>query len=458
MSNLHSFKSNKPEVVTVIPNQALPQKIERQEKYLRIGGLVAVLLLFGGLGVWSVLAPLDSAAIGSGLVIVENYRKPIAHLEGGIVREVNVKEGQHVHKGEVLLTLEDVQPRSQLEQVQGQWLLSLAHEARLIAQRDGRSRVTYPTALTARKNDGRAEEAMRLQVQTFQVRKRAMDGEIMLYRRQIEQLKQKLVGLNEQKTMREKLVRSFEKERSDLQTLASQGYAEMQRVREMERNLAQNEGQRASLMSDMSSTELEIGSAELKILRLEQEFQREVAKELAEVQAVLFSLNEKNRALSDTVKRTSVIAPDDGMVLELAVRTAGEVIKPGQHVLNIVPANEQLMVEVRLMPQDIDQIMVGQTAEVRFSAFRQREMPKIEGKLVMVSADRLIDETSQDRHPYYLARVMVTPKGLRDLANLKLELVPGMPADVFIKTGTRTFWRYMTAPFSDLLVRSLRED
>ena len=458
MNNLHAFKSNKQEVVTVLTSDVLPKKIERQEKLLRIGGLVAVLLLFGGLGVWSVLAPLDSAAIGSGLVIVENYRKPIAHLEGGIVKEVRIREGQHVHKGEVLLTLEDVQPRSQLEQVQGQWLLSLANEARLTAQRDGKSRITYPNALTARKNDARAAEAMRLQDQTFQVRKRAMDGEIMLYRRQIEQLKQKLIGLNEQKSMREKLVRSFEKERGDLQILASQGYAEMQRVREMERNLAQNEGQRASLESDMSSTEMEIGSAELKILRIEQEFQREVAKELAEVQSQLFSLNERNRAFSDTVKRTTIVAPDDGMVLELAVHTPGEVIRPGQHVLNIVPANEQLMVEVRLMPQDIDQIIVGQTAEVRFSAFRQREMPKIEGKLVMVSADRLIDETSQDRHPYYLARVMVTPKGLRDLANLKLELVPGMPADVFIKTGTRTFWRYMTAPFSDLLVRSLRED
>ena len=458
MNNLHSLKSNKPEVVTVLPTDVLPKKIERQENFLRIGGLVAVLLLFGGLGVWSVLAPLDSAAIGSGLVIVENYRKPIAHLEGGIVKEVRIREGQHVNKGEVLLTLEDIQPRSQLDQVQGQWLLSLAHEARLTAQRDGKSRITYPTALTARKNDSRAAEAMRLQDQTFQVRKRALDGEIMLYRRQIEQLKQKLIGLNEQKSMREKLVRSFEKERGDLQILASQGYAEMQRVREMERNLAQNEGQRASLESDMSSVELEIGSAELKILRIEQEFQREVAKELAEVQAELFSLNERNRALSDTVKRTTVVAPDDGMVLELAVHTPGEVIRPGQHVLNIVPANEQLMVEVRLLPQDIDQIMVGQTAEVRFSAFRQREMPKIEGKLVMVSADRLIDETSQDRHPYYLARVMVTPKGMRDLANLKLELVPGMPADVFIKTGSRTFWRYMTAPFSDLLVRSMRED
>jgi epimerase transport system membrane fusion protein len=458
MNNLHSLKSTKPEVVTVLPTDVLPKKIERQEKFLRIGGLVAVLILFGGLGVWSVLAPLDSAAIGSGLVIVENYRKPIAHLEGGIVKEVRIREGQHVHKGEVLLTLEDIQPRSQLDQVQGQWLLSLAHEARLTAQRDGKSRITYPTALTARKNDSRAAEAMRLQDQTFQVRKRALDGEIMLYRRQIEQLKQKLIGLNEQKSMREKLVRSFEKERGDLQILASQGYAEMQRVREMERNLAQNEGQRASLESDMSSVELEIGSAELKILRIEQEFQREVAKELAEVQAELFSLNERNRALSDTVKRTTVVAPDDGMVLELAVHTPGEVIRPGQHVLNIVPANELLMVEVRLLPQDIDQIIVGQTAEVRFSAFRQREMPKIEGKLVMVSADRLIDETSQDRHPYYLARVMVTPKGIRDLANLKLELVPGMPADVFIKTGSRTFWRYMTAPFSDLLVRSMRED
>ena len=458
MNNLHSLKSNKPEVVTVLPTDVLPKKIERQEKFLRIGGLVAVLLLFGGVGVWSVLAPLDSAAIGSGLVIVENYRKPIAHLEGGIVKEVRIREGQHVHKGEVLLTLEDIQPRSQLDQVQGQWLLSLAHEARLTAQRDGKSRIAYPTALTARKNDSRAAEAMRLQDQTFQVRKRALDGEIMLYRRQIDQLKQKLIGLNEQKSMREKLVRSFEKERGDLQILASQGYAEMQRVREMERNLAQNEGQRASLESDMSSVELEIGSAELKILRIEQEFQREVAKELAEVQAELFSLNERNRALSDTVKRTTVVAPDDGMVLELAVHTPGEVIRPGQHVLNIVPANEQLMVEVRLMPQDIDQIIVGQTAEVRFSAFRQREMPKIEGKLVMVSADRLIDETSQDRHPYYLARVVVTPKGIRDLVNLKLELVPGMPADVFIKTGSRTFWRYMTAPFSDLLVRSMRED
>ena len=458
MNNLHSLKSNKPEVVTVLPTDVLPKKIERQEKFLRIGGLVAVLLLFGGVGVWSVLAPLDSAAIGSGLVIVENYRKPIAHLEGGIVKEVRIREGQHVHKGEVLLTLEDIQPRSQLDQVQGQWLLSLAHEARLTAQREGKSRIAYPTALTARKNDSRAAEAMRLQDQTFQVRKRALDGEIMLYRRQIDQLKQKLIGLNEQKSMREKLVRSFEKERGDLQILASQGYAEMQRVREMERNLAQNEGQRASLESDMSSVELEIGSAELKILRIEQEFQREVAKELAEVQAELFSLNERNRALSDTVKRTTVVAPDDGMVLELAVHTPGEVIRPGQHVLNIVPANEQLMVEVRLLPQDIDQIIVGQTAEIRFSAFRQREMPKIEGKLVMVSADRLIDETSQDRHPYYLARVVVTPKGIRDLVNLKLELVPGMPADVFIKTGSRTFWRYMTAPFSDLLVRSMRED
>ena len=458
MNNLHSLKSNKPEVVTVLPADVLPKKIERQENFLRIGGLVAVLLLFGGVGVWSVLAPLDSAAIGSGLVIVENYRKPIAHLEGGIVKEVRIREGQHVHKGEVLLTLEDIQPRSQLDQVQGQWLLSLAHEARLTAQRDGKSRIAYPTALTARKNESRAAEAMRLQDQTFQVRKRALDGEIMLYRRQIDQLKQKLIGLNEQKSMREKLVRSFEKERGDLQILASQGYAEMQRVREMERNLAQNEGQRASLESDMSSVELEIGSAELKILRIEQEFQREVAKELAEVQAELFSLNERNRALSDTVKRTTVVAPDDGMVLELAVHTPGEVIRPGQHVLNIVPANEQLMVEVRLLPQDIDQIIVGQTAEIRFSAFRQREMPKIEGKLVMVSADRLIDETSQDRHPYYLARVVVTPKGIRDLVNLKLELVPGMPADVFIKTGSRTFWRYMTAPFSDLLVRSMRED
>lgn len=258
--------------------------------------------------------------------------------------------------------------------------------------------------------------------------------------------------------MRDKLVGSFEKERNDFEALAREGYTERQRVREMERNLAQNEGLRGALVTDIAANEVEIGAALVKIVQLEKELQREVAKELAEVQAELFGLREKMRALDDTLNRTVITAPDNGMVLALSVHSQGEVVRPGAHLLDIVPANETLIVEARMSPQDVDQIRVGQMAEVRFSAFRQRDMPKIQGQLATLSADRLQDEASEQKQSYYLARVIITAKGLQDLATLKLALVPGMPAEVLINTGRRTFWHYLTAPLSDMLVRSLKED
>lgn len=448
----------KPESAQVLPARALPPAVEQQERWLRHGGIAAVLLLFGGLGVWASMAPLDSAAMGPGIIVLENYRKAVQHLEGGIVNEVHAREGQMVHKGDVLLTLEDIQARAQMELVRSQLLVALAREARLVAQRDGKSRVVYPPALLEMASDARAADAMRGQDQTFRVRKQAQDGETMLYQRQIAQLRQKGAGLNEQKTMREKLVGSFEKERNDFEALAREGYTERQRVREMERNLAQNEGLRGALVTDIAANEVEIGAALVKIVQLEKELQREVAKELTEVQAELFGLREKMRALDDTLNRTVITAPDNGMVLALSVHTQGEVVRPGAHLLDIVPANESLIVEARISPQDVDQIRVGQMAEVRFSAFRQRDMPKIQGQLTTLSADRLQDEASEQKQPYYLARVNITAKGLQDLATLKLALVPGMPAEVLINTGRRTFWHYLTAPLSDMLVRSLKED
>lgn len=437
---------------------SLDPAIERRERRLRYSGLLAVLALFIGLGIWSVKAPLDSAAIGSGVVVLENYRKSVDHLEGGIVREVRVTEGQWVSRGDVLVTLEDVQAGAQLEQVRSQLLVGTAREARLIAQRDGQARVNYPRSLTAVPMDPRAAEAMRVQDQTFRVRRQAQQGEIMLYERQIAQLQEKIAGLRQQKAMRDRLVASYEKERTDFEALAKEGYAERQRVRDMERNLAVNEGQRDSLHNDIASAEVEISSAQLKILQLEKDLQKEVAKELSEVQAELFSLREKMRGLEDTYRRTSILAPEEGRVLGLAVHTRGEVIKPGAHILDIVPGEETLIVEAKLSPQDVDQLRVGQMAEVRFTAFRQRDMPRIEGKLATLSADRMIEDINGTKQPYYLGRVSITPKGMQDLTQLKLDLVAGMPADVLVKTGQRTFWHYLTAPLSDMLVRSLKED
>jgi len=429
-----------------------------QERLLKIIGLVVVLVLFAGLGAWALLAPLDSAAMGSGVVVVESHRKAVGHLEGGIVREVRVREGQQVSKGEVLLTLEDVQARARLEQARAQLMVSMAREARLIAQRDGLSRVVYPPTLMALARDVRAAEAMRVQEQTFRARRLAQQGELMIYELQIAQLRQKGASLHEQRLIHERLLSSFEKERDDFEALANEGYIERQRVREMERSVALNDGQRAALSKDIASGEAEIDAIQIRMLQLEKDLQREVARELAEVQAEIFTLQEQQRALEDTVRRVTIVAPEDGRVLALSVYSPGEVVRAGAHLLDIVPIRQNLIVEARLSPQDVDQLRVGQMAEVRFSAFRQRDMPMVQGQLATLSADRLVDDTNGAQQPYYLAHVRITDKGVADLAKLNLTLVPGMPADVLVTTGQRTLWHYLTAPLSDLMVRSLKEE
>lgn len=421
-------------------------------------GVVAVLLVFGGFGSWAALAPLSSAAIGPGVISVERYRKTVQHLEGGIVREIKVRDGELVARDQVLLTLDDTQPKAQLEVLRGQLFASLAREARLIAQRDNLARVVFPDELAAARGDPRAADAMRVQVQTFTVRKQAHDGEATLYQRQIEQLRAKASGLVAQKKSREQLVASYESERVDFEALLQQGYAERQRVREMERNVAQSEGQRGSLLSDLAATELQVSETQVKILQLGKELQREVAKELAEVQNDLSALREKLRSLQDTVERTVVRAPDAGMVLGMAVHTLGAVVRPGERILDIVPQNEKLVVEAQISPQDIDQVRIGQLAEVRFSAFKQRDLPQIQGRLVSVSADRLVDDAEGRKVPYYLARVEISAEGLQALTHAKLVLLPGMPAEVLVNTGERTLLQYLTAPLMNTVARSFRQD
>jgi membrane fusion protein, epimerase transport system len=434
------------------------QNTGREERRLKIIGVVIVLVLIAVTGIWAVRAPLASAAIGSGVVTIENHRKAISHLEGGIVREVRVREGQQVSKGEVLLTLEDVQARAQLEQVRAQWIVSVAREARLIAQRDGLAKVVFPPSLMALAGDLRVGDAMRVQEQTFRARRLAQQGEMMLHERQITQLRQRGASLQEQRLIRERLLSSFEKERDDFEALANEGYIERQRVREMERSVVLNDGQRAALIKDIASNDAEIGAIQIKMLQLEKDLQREVTQELAQVQTDIFTLTERQRALEDTVKRITIVASEAGRVLALAVHSPGEVVRPGAHLLDIVPVQQNLIVEARLSPQDVDQLRVGQMAEVRFSAFRQRDMPMIQGQLMTLSADRLVEDVNGTKQSYYLAHIRVTDKGIADLARLNLELMPGMPADVLVTTGQRTLWHYLTAPLSDLMVRSLKEE
>ena len=424
------------------------------DRHFRRIGLIIVISIFGGLGAWSALAPLSSAALAPGVITVENYRKTVQHLEGGIVKSILVRDGENVVKDQPLIILENTQPRALLEVLRGQYIVSLAKEARLLAQQNGLEEIRYPAELQEYENDKRTRDAMLMQSQTFLVRKQAYEGEINLYKGQIEQLRAKGVGLRAQKSSRDRVVSSLQSELQDFRDLLQKGYAEKQKVREFERNLAEREGEQGELMSNLAATELEISETKLKILQLQKEFQREVAKELSEVQSELFELRERLQSLQDTVQRTEIKAPEAGMVLGLQVHTLGAVIPPGGKILDIVPQNEELIVEAQVSPMDIDRVSVGQMAEIRFSAFKSRTVPKIEGKLIEVSADRLVDEKSENKNSYYLARVEITPQGLEDVVKSDLKLLPGMPAEVLINTGERTLLEYLIDPFSNLVARS----
>lgn len=430
--------------------------IPTDDRRFRRWGLWVVLLVFGGLGAWAAWAPLSSAAVAPGVIVVDNYRKTVQHLEGGIVKALHVRDGDMVQKDQILAEMDDTQSRAQLEILRGQYFIAQTREARLLAQHDGLSRVIYPNDLLKQANDPRVQEAMQVQNQTFHARRQALLGEISLYQQQVHMLREKSRGLQAQKESRDQLAHSYSGELKDFESLLKDGYAEVQKVRELSRNLAETEGQRGELMSDVAATELQVSETELKILQLKKDFQREVAKELGDVQQDMFDLKEKLQSLQRTVERTVIRAPESGMVLGLAVHTIGGVIAPGGQLLDIVPQQEKLMIEAQVSPLDIDRIRVGQLAEVRFSSFKSRSLPRIEGRLVAISADRLMDE--KEKTPFYLARVEIIPSGLKELASQKLDLVPGMPSEVLINTGDRTFFRYLTDPVTDVFSRSFTED
>jgi len=442
--------------VLIAPYHALSD-----DRAIRRQGLALVLVVFGGFGAWASLAPLNSAALAPGVITVEHYRKTVQHLEGGIIRTLDVHDGDSVHQDQVIATLDDTQSRAQLEVFRGQLYFRIAQEARLAAQRDRLPIVHYPQELLAHQTDPRVQEAMRLQDQTFKVRRAAHEGESAVYRRQIEQLRAKVKGLQAQKLSRDRLVESYRGDLNDFRSLLKEGFTEKQKVEELDRALAENEGQRGALLSDMAASELQVAEIELKILQLQKDLQRDVAKELSEVQAELFSLREKVQSLERTVERTVIKAPVSGMVLGLAVHTIGAVIQPGGRLLDIVPQDQKLIIEAQVAPIDIDRVKIGQVAEVRFSAFKTRDVPTIEGTLISVSADRIVRDSKENNEgdtAYYLARIEVSSSGLQALRDANLELVPGMPTEVLIQTGARTLVQYLMKPLTDTFKRSFIED
>lgn len=414
-------------------------------------GLTIFIAVFGIFGGWSALAPLEGAAFAPGTVTVKSYKKIVQHLEGGIVRDILVRDGDLVEAGQTLLVLDDTQPRASLEIVNSQYLALRMKEARLLAERDELDAVFYPSEFSLA-NPAAASEA-EAQNEVFKARKTANEGRMIILEQRVDQLRSQIVGMEAVKEAKQILAESYAEEVADTLKLLDQGFSEKTRLREAERSLASFAGEAAELAANIAATQVQIGETELQILQLRSEFQNEVVAELSETQTSLKDLSERLTALQDVVRRTSIVSPDTGIVNGMQVHTIGGVLGPGSLIAEIVPESDELVIEASVSPIDIDRLSEGQEARIRFSTFGNNA-PTIKGTLLRLSADALTVESTGAS--YYLARIEVQQKSLEELGDLAL--LPGMPAEVYINTGSRTLLQYLFKPLSNAVARSFNED
>ena len=423
------------------------------DKPIRVIGLIILLSTLGVFGVWAYLAPIDGAALASGFVTVKSHKKTVQHLDGGIVSQLLVKDGDIVKAGDLLLTLDGTENKAQLEIARGQFITLAAQVARLDAERDGKQTIVYPDVLDEA-SDLRIIEAKKNEGQLFTARKNAHEGEMAVLTQRVGQLKSKIEGFKGQRKSKQELVASYSEEASDLKELLAEGFADKQRLRDTERNYMLNNGEISALNSEIAASQIQIGETKLEILQLEKKFQEEVSTKLSEVQTDLYDVNQRMLATKDKVVRIDIKAPVSGRVMGMDMHTVGGVILPGHPILDIVPQKEELVVDAQVSPLDIDRVSIGLIAEVRFTAFKQALTPVIEGKVINLSADRLVEEKTGT--PYYQAQIELTPESYQKMKHL--ELVPGMPVEVLIKTGERTVFEYLTKPISNAFARAFIED
>ncbi|MEE8332679.1 MAG: HlyD family type I secretion periplasmic adaptor subunit [Alphaproteobacteria bacterium] len=416
-------------------------------------GLLVIVAFFGVFGVWAAMAPLSTAAIAPGEVIVESKRKTVQHLEGGIVAEILVKDGDRVAAGQVLVTLDQVQPRAALAVQQGRRLAARTLGARLIAERDGASKITFPADLMARIDVPEVRTLVNGQRRIFLVRRKALANQIAILRQRDAQVEEEIRGLKSQIKSEDDQIELVLEEMKGVQTLVDKGLMPRPRLLSLQRRAAEIRGGRGRGIASIARARQTIGETRLRVEELATNLINEAVRELREVQAELFDLSERVNAARDVLRRTRIIAPIAGTVVGQRIATIGGVIAPGEPLLDIVPSLDALVIEARVNPEDIDIVTTGLLAEVRFTAFSQRSLPPVAGKVVSVSADRLIDETTKG--VYYLARVELTENISDKLKGATLH--PGMQTEVMIVTGHRTALSYFFKPVTDSFNRAFRE-
>lgn len=420
-------------------------------------GLLTLLLGAGGFLVWAGFAPLDQGITLPGVVNVDSKRKTVQHLRGGIVQEILVHDGDNVKSGQVILRLNNTQAKAQLGEVKSQYYSAKAMEDRLEAERIHAGTIKFSDELIQLKEaEPQVASSMMVQEQLFKTRRESLRSEISIFNENIAAQNAQIKGLESLAQSKSDQLKLVQEELGALRKLFGQGYVPRSRLFDLERAYADIQGTRSEDIGNVGRLKKSIGELRLRIVQRQQEFQKEVETQLSDLQRQSAALKERMIALQDEVVRTEIKAPNSGVVVGLNVHTVGGVIGPGEKILDIVPQDEQLVVEAQLMPNDITKVHAGLPTDIHFTAFNQKHTPIIEGKVISVSADRLTDPRTG--MPYYISRVVVTQNGMKELREKKLIVQPGMPADVVVRTGERTMLQYLVKPLTDRMSFSLKEE
>ena len=444
---------------TVLVSKPAPEAPPERSRDMGIrasmtAGLVIVGVFVGGFGTWAAVAPLESAAIAPGIIGVSTERRTVQHMEGGIVDEILVVDGDQVTAGQTLIVFDDTASRALLDLLEGQYRSAVALNARLEAERDIRRAIRWPDWLQDEAvDDGEAAEVMATQERIFQARAVSLANQRAIYQRRIEQLREEAAGLEGELETQDRRRALLAEELEGVRELVARGLEPKPRLLEMERAETQIVGDSVRNQARIASIGRTIDETRLVIDELGNVQLAEVVAELREVETRLSDLRERLAAARDVAERTRVTAPVAGTVMDLQVFTQGGVVAAGQRLMDVVPANDRLIIEARVAPNDIETIALGLPAQVRLTAYSQLGAPRLTGHVFRISADRLADPRTGAS--WYEARIALDPDqpGLSSLA-----LVPGMPAEVMIVTGARTPIDYLLKPIVDSLGRALREE
>jgi HlyD family secretion protein len=421
---------------------------------ITVAGNLLVLCFMLGLGTWASLAPLESAAIASGVVESESSRKTIQHLEGGIVRKILVSDGDIVRSGQTLIVLDDTRAGSEMQSLQGQFWDAAARAARLQAEQQRFEKIAIPDALEQdSRQNGVAAAAVSAQQFIFQARLQVHESQLAVIRERRRQVEKEIEGLKAQETATGQRVDIVREELDMVATLVNKGLERRPRLLNLQRELADVEGRRGEIAAQISRAGQVISEQQATLFKLESERQNEIAQSLREAQSQIFQLRERLLAARDQLSRTEVKAPEDGVITDLRVHTAGGVIGAGAPLMDLVPRQDRLIVTARLRPEDIDVVHPGLSAEVHLIPYNQRRVPRLKGTVVQVSADRLLDKRTDQ--PYYATRIRIDDGQI--VAN-DIQIVPGMPVQVFITTGRGTVALYALRPLLDSFRGAFRED